>query len=168
MPVIMVAVDTSHPQDDRQPSLQRVTAQLLSLSTEFRLVCVSVIRAGPLVEGGSDGESASALHLEHLVRLRHWVEPLRLPAQQLSLHVIESASPASTILDFARRNHVDLIVLGAPGPDQRALAWWRSVASSVTANAHCSVHVVRVPEGRGSATQEPEEPGSAKASRQSG
>jgi hypothetical protein len=27
-----------------------------------------------------------------------------------------------------------------------ALAWWRSVASGVTANAHCSVHVVRVAE----------------------
>jgi hypothetical protein len=26
-----------------------------------------------------------------------------------------------------------------------ALAWWRSVASTVTANAPCSVHVVRVP-----------------------
>jgi hypothetical protein len=38
---------------------------------------------------------------------------------------------------------VDLIVIGAPGPDQQALAWWRSVASGVTAGAHCSVHVVR-------------------------
>ena len=45
-PVIMVAVDTTHPEDERQPFLQRVTAQLLSLSAEFRLVCVSVIRAG--------------------------------------------------------------------------------------------------------------------------
>ena len=40
---------------------------------------------------------------------------------------------------------VDLM-LGAPGATQRALAWWRSVASSVTANAPCSVHVVRIPE----------------------
>ena len=39
-------------------------------------------------------------------------------------------------------------VLGAPGASERALAWWRSVASNVTANAHCSVHVVRVPERR--------------------
>ena len=40
---------------------------------------------------------------------------------------------------------VDLIVLGAPHPAQLGLAWWRSVASRVTANAHCSVYVVRVP-----------------------
>jgi serine/threonine protein kinase len=159
VPVIMVAVDTTHPLDDRQPSLQRVTAQLLSLSTEFRLICLSVIRAGPLVEGESQEQSASSLHLEHLVRLRSWVEPLRLPAQQLSLHVIESLNPASTLVDFARRNHVDLIVLGAPGPDQRALAWWRSVASGVTANAHCSVHVVRVPERNQADTAESAGPG---------
>ena len=38
----------------------------------------------------------------------------------------------------------NLIVLGAPGPAQKKLAWWRSVASTVTANAPCSVHVVRV------------------------
>ena len=139
-PVILVAVDTTRPEDERQPFLRRVTEQMLSLSAEFRLVCVSVIRAGPGHEEGPSGA-----YLEHLVRLRHWVEPLRLPAQRLSLHVIESANPAGALLDYARSNHVDLIVLGAPGPSQHAMAWWRSVASTVTANATCSVHVVRVP-----------------------
>jgi nucleotide-binding universal stress UspA family protein len=137
----MVAVDTRHPEDERQPVLRRVTAQMLSLSAEFRLVCVSVIRAGP----GVQEEVSSGTYLEHLVRLRHWVEPLRLPVHRLSLHVIESATPARALLDYARSNHVDLIVLGAPGPSQHTMAWWRSVASSVTANATCSVHVVRVP-----------------------
>jgi nucleotide-binding universal stress UspA family protein len=59
---------------------------------------------------------------------------------------VAAANATGTLLDLARANHVDLIVLGAPGPTQRALAWWRSVASSVTANAPCSVYVVRVPE----------------------
>ena len=141
-PIIMVAVDTTHPEDERQPALQRTTAQVLSLSSEFRLICVSVIRSAPVA---SDAASASSLYLGHLVRLRHWVEPLRLPARRLSLHVIESANPEDTLLEFARRNNVDLIVLGAPHPAQLGLAWWRSVASGVTANARCSVHVVRVP-----------------------
>ena len=60
--------------------------------------------------------------------------------------MIESADPAETLLDLARTNNVDLIVIGAPGPSTLSLAWWRSVASTVTANAACSVHVVRVPE----------------------
>ena len=145
-PIIMVAVDTGHPDDERQPALQRATAQILSLSSEFRLICVSVIGVAVTAETSIDGETASGIYLDHLARLRHWVEPLGLPPRRLSLHVIESANPESALLDFARNNHVDLIVLGAPNPSQLGLAWWRSVASRVTANAGCSVHVVRVPE----------------------
>ena len=145
-PIVMVAVDTSNPDDPRHPALQRTTSRVLSLSNEFRLVCVSAIRAPNLVEGAGGTATASGLHLEHLVRLRHWVEPLGLPPTRLSLHVIESANAADTLLDFAQRNNVNLIVLGAPGPKEQALAWWRSVASTVTAKAHCSVHVVRIPE----------------------
>jgi nucleotide-binding universal stress UspA family protein len=145
-PVILAAVDTTHPDDERHPALRRVIAQVLTLSTEFRLICVSVIRGGPGAESQSNGNAMASPQVDHLVRLRHWVEPLHLPPQRLSLHVLEAASPAGALVDFASQNHVDLIVLGAPGPDQQALAWWRSVASGVTANAHCSVHVVRVPE----------------------
>jgi nucleotide-binding universal stress UspA family protein len=143
-PVIMVAVDTTHPDDARQPALQRATARVLSLSPEFRLICVSVIRGGPGTESSEDGTSNA--HLDHRLLLQHWVEPLRLPARRLSLHVIESPRPEGALLEFARRNNVDLILIGAPSPSQHALAWWRSVASGVTAGAHCSVYAVRTPE----------------------
>lgn len=145
-PVIMVAVDTEHPDDERHPSLQRTTQELVALHPEFRLMCVSVVKAAPIAEGPSDIDTASGRHLEHKARLRYWAEPLKLPRSRISLHVIEAINAADTLLDLAKANHVDLIVLGAPGPSQRALAWWRSVASSVTANAPCSVYVVRVPE----------------------
>jgi nucleotide-binding universal stress UspA family protein len=144
-PVILVAVDTLHPEDERHPGLQAAVRRMLSIPEEFRLICVSVIPAGPGAESRAAGEGAATPYHEHLVRLRHWVEPLRLPASRLSLHVIESASASDTLLEFAQRNNVDLIVLGAPQPKQLRLAWWRSVASAVTANARCSVHVVRVP-----------------------
>jgi eukaryotic-like serine/threonine-protein kinase len=144
-PIIVVAVDTSHPDDERQAAMQRVTEQILSLSKEFRLICVSVIDAAPVTDGASLEESASGIHLEHLIRLRHWVEPLRMPPQRLSLHVIQAPKPANALIDFARQNNVDLIVLGVPGPDQPDQSWWQSVASSVSANAPCSVHVVRYP-----------------------
>ena len=147
-PIVMVAVDTAHPDDERQPALKQVTSQILSLSTEFRLVCVTVVASPRIMDGAGPGQSASGVHLEHLVRLRHWVEPLQVPAQRLSLHAIESSKPAEALVEFARANNVDLIVLGAPGPAQPGRTWWHSVASTVTANAHCSVHVVRVAERR--------------------
>ena len=139
-PVIMVAVDTMHAEDERQPAIHRATRQVLSLSREFRLVCVSVVPA-PV-----QGAESSSVHVEHLGRLRDWTAPLGLPAQRLSLHVIVAGDPAGALVAFAQRNHVDLIVLGAPRPKQQPLAWMRSVASGVTASAHCSVHVVRVAE----------------------
>ena len=148
VPVIMVAVDSEHPDDERHPALQAATRQLLSLYPELRLMCISVVKAAPLGEGPDALDTRTGRHLEHKMRLRHWVEPLGFPPSRVSLHVIEGANAGGTLLDLARANHVDLIVLGAPGASERALAWWRSVASNVTANAHCSVHVVRVPERR--------------------
>lgn len=140
-PIIMVAIDTSHPDDPRHRALQWTTRQMASLNIDFRMICVSVIHRAL-----ESGQSLSAAQLEHKARLHHWVAPLRLPTHRLSLHVIEDDDAAGTLLEFARRNHVDLIVLGAPGAHEVTLGWWRSVASSVTANAACSVHVVRIPE----------------------
>ena len=141
-PVVMVAVDTMHPDDARQPELQRTTRRLLSLSREFRLICVAVVSApGP---GEPSGGRADP-QVEHRIRLRHWIRPLEVAAERVSLHVLEAMDPSAALVEFARRNNVDEIVLGAPAPDERALAWWRSVASSVTANAPCTVHVVRLP-----------------------
>jgi nucleotide-binding universal stress UspA family protein len=152
-PVILVAVDTEHPDDERHPALRRATQALVAMNAEFRLMFVSAIEAAALGEGARLEDTASGKHLDHRNRLRMWVAPLKLPASRTSLHVVESANPAETLLDLARANHVDLIVLGAPGPSDRALAWWRSVASTVTANAPCSVHVVRTPERAESAAE---------------
>lgn len=138
--VVMVAVDTMHPDDPRQPELQRATRLMLSIAGEYRLICVSVIPGGP---GLNVGQAVIDSVREHRIRLRHWVDPLKVPPERISLHVIEAADPAGALLEFARANHVDLIVLGAPAPHEMAFAWWRSVASTVTANADCTVHVVR-------------------------
>jgi len=143
-PVVMVAVDTTHPEDPRHDAIRNATERVLSLSADFRLICVSVVHGERV--GGQPG--APGIHLEHLVRLRQWVAPLALPAGRVSLHVMEALNATATILEFSRNNHVDLIVVGAPGPEQQTLAWWRSAASGVTANAACSVLVVRNPTDR--------------------
>lgn len=142
-PIILVAIDTAHLDDERHAAMQRATAQILSLSGEFRLICVSVVPPSPMLSGDA-AASPSALQLEHRIRLRHWADPLSMPAQRLSLHVLESSKPASALVEFARFNHVDLIVVGAPGQSEDR-RWSDSVASGVTANAPCSVHVVRIP-----------------------
>jgi nucleotide-binding universal stress UspA family protein len=128
-PTVLVAVDTAHMDDERHPALHAAIFQILARSPEFRLIALAVIE--PLEDS-----------LEHLVRLREWAAPLHLPTHRLSLHAIASGAPGNLIVDFARHNSVDLVVLGAPFEGGRV--WSQSVASTVTANARCSVHVVRV------------------------
>jgi nucleotide-binding universal stress UspA family protein len=145
-PVILVAVDTEHVDDERHTALQQAAQTLVASNADYRLMVVSAIAAAPLGEGERLEDTASGKHLDHRNRLRQWAAPLKLAPARTSLHVVESGDPAQTILDMAGANHVDLIVIGAPAPDRRTFAWWRSVASEVTADARCSVHVVRVPE----------------------
>lgn len=139
-PVIMVAVDTMHPDDPRHDAIRRAAARFMAASSDFRLVCVAVVHGEPIAVPAHQ----RGIHHEHLVRLQHWVHPLNVAAGRLSLHVIESLHPSAALLDFARGNNIDLLVIGAPGAQEQPLAWWRSVASSVSANAPCSVHVVRL------------------------
>lgn len=136
-PVILVAVDTRHPDDPRHAALLRNVRLMLAAGPEYRLILVSVI---PPDQSGTD-----SAQLEHRVRLKHWAEPLQLSTERMTLHVLEDDDPAHALLGFAKRNLVDLIALGAPDPEEAPLAWWRSIASSVTSHAHCSVHVVRLP-----------------------
>ncbi len=145
-PVILAAVDTEHPDDPRHPALQAATRRLVAQHPDSRLICLSVIGAAPLGEGTALAHTASGKHLEHVARLSRWAAPIGQAAARRSLHAIESADPAGTLLELARANHVDVIVLGAPSPGEARLAWWRSVASRVTASAACSVYVVRVTE----------------------
>jgi len=160
-PVIMVAVDTSHPDDARHGSIRWTTRQVVSISSDYRVIFVSVVAAPAVREEAARSDTSSARHMRHLAMLRQWIEPLGLPAHRASLHVLESADPAGTLLTLARQNHVDLIVLGAPAPDPMRIAWWRSVASAVTAGAHCSVHVVRAPQREAAAARGERVTGSA-------
>ena len=160
-PVVMVAVDTSHPEDERHASIRWTARQVVSLSDDYRVMFVSVVAAPALRDEVALTDTSSARHVRHLAMLRQWIEPLQLPAHRASLHVVEAADPAGMILTLARQNNVDLIVLGAPAPDAMRIAWWRSVASAVTAAAHCSVHVVRVPQRAGAVEPEATVTGSA-------
>jgi nucleotide-binding universal stress UspA family protein len=128
-PIVLVAVDTVHLDDERHTAIRAALTQVLQHSAEYRLLCLTVIPP-----------FASAQ--EHLVRLRHWAEPLRLPVQRLSLHAVEGDAPAEAIVKLAKHNSADVIVVGAPAEGARA--WSQSVASTVTARAECSVHVIRV------------------------
>jgi nucleotide-binding universal stress UspA family protein len=81
-------------------------------------------------------------HVQRLVGLKDWARPMKLEEGRVTFHVLEAIDPAETILDYARVNNVDHIVMGA-----RANSTMRkilgSVSGRVAAEAPCSVTVVR-------------------------
>jgi len=88
-------------------------AQLLSTLPSARLACLNVLRLGRITIDRTLDEQGNNKHIDRLVALRHWAQPLELDESRLTVHVLEAVDPAAAILEFTRVNHVDHIVIGA-------------------------------------------------------
>jgi len=145
-PIVLAAVATTHTNETEFRALRQAVRRLLTMDPQARLACVTVIR--PSVEvGASIEDQHAATHIKHLVLLRHWAEPLQLPPGKTSFHVLESGDAAGALLEYARANQVDHIVIGAPATDRSLKGLLATVSTSVAANAPCTVTVVRSHEG---------------------
>ena len=142
-PIVVAAVDTVHIDDELQRTLHATVLRIMAHAPSARLACVAVLEDAPLLDGTKVSESASGQHLEHLVRLRHWAEPMRLPPERLSLHVLEGAAPAKVLVEYARANHASLILIGAANYSEPRLGLGRSITTQVAEEAPCSVYIVR-------------------------
>jgi nucleotide-binding universal stress UspA family protein len=103
-----------------------------------------VLKLGRITIDRTLDEEGHNKHIDRLVRLQHWAQPLRLDENRLSAHVLEAVDPAAAILEFAAANHVDHIVIGAR-QNSFARALLGSVSAKVAAEAPCTVTVVRPP-----------------------
>ncbi len=143
--IVLVAIATTRASDGADPSFEAMregVKHLVAGEEHARLACVTVVRREPEL-GGSDDETAARRRLQHSVLLRDWAEPLRLPPGRVSLHVLESNDPAEAILQYARVNHVDHIVIGAPPRTMTGLALPSAVSVKVAIGAACTVTLVR-------------------------
>jgi nucleotide-binding universal stress UspA family protein len=141
-PIVLVAIATTRASEAAFDSLREGVRHLVAGEPDARLACVAVVKRTPEL-GGSDEETAARTRLQHTVLLRDWAEPLRLPAGRVSLHVLESNDPAEAILQYARVNQVDHIVIGAPPRTVPALALPGTVSVKVAMEASCTVTLVR-------------------------
>ncbi len=139
--IVLAAVATQHRNEQRFQVLREVVKRLLVSDPDRRLTCVTVIPVASELAGGREEEAGTARRIRHLVRLRNWAEPLGLPPERLSYHVIESGDPAGALLEYARVNQVDHLVIGAPPADVPMKGTF--VSTRVAAEAPCSVTVVR-------------------------
>jgi eukaryotic-like serine/threonine-protein kinase len=160
-PIVAVALEIAEETDALNGAL-RVTAQrILATLPSARLACINVLKLGRITLDKTLDEEGNNKHIDRLVALRHWAQPLKLDESRLSVHVLEAVDPASAILEFAKANHVDHIVIGAR-QNSLARALLGSVSAKVAAEAACTVTVVRPPrlaalQGQSSANEKTEE-----------
>jgi serine/threonine protein kinase len=143
-PIVVVAMDMTEADEALQDALRVTARQVLATLPSARLACVNVLKLNRLTVDRTLDEEGRNKHIDRMVALKHWAQPLKLEEGRLTVHVLEAFDPADAILEFARLNHVDHIVLGA-----RQNSFTRSllggVSSEVAGQAPCTVTVVRPP-----------------------
>jgi len=141
-PIIAVAVDVVEGADEVNEALRNAAAGILSTRPSARLACLNVLKHGRITLDQTLDEAGHNKQIDRLVALKHWAEPLKLENERLTAHVLEAVDPAAAILEFAKANRVDHILVGAR---QQSLLreLLGSVSSKVVAEAQCTVTVVR-------------------------
>ncbi len=146
-PIIMVAIGikTATPELDRK--LLATVRRILLIEPGARLAVVSIMKVSRIAIEPLLDEHGNSLHVQQLVAIKHWARPLQqelgLGEHRLTFHVLEAPDTAQAIVDFANKNQVDHIVMGARG-NSALRRYLGSVSAQVVAEAECSVTVVRV------------------------
>jgi eukaryotic-like serine/threonine-protein kinase len=141
-PIIVVAVDTKSINGPLGIALRDKLASTLAATPQARVVAMTILRDSDVATDASSQAVTGNRHVARLVALKQWVKPLGLRDQAISFHVPEAANPAEAILDYARANHVDHIIMGARA-ESAIRTILGSVSAQVAAHAPCSVTVVR-------------------------
>ncbi len=146
-PIVLVAIATHHRNEAQHEALREAARRVMGARPGVRIACVTVIRPVSELGGSSDEDTAARQRVQQVVALRHWAEPLQLASSRVSYHVLEG-DPAAALLEYARANQVDQIVVGAPPPDLPLGGVLRTVATRVALEAPCTVTLVRPPAHR--------------------
>ncbi len=146
-PIIVAAVDIDNATPELLERLRETVQRIVLTEPGARLACVSVMKTARIGMDERVDEAGQSVHVRQLVGLRHWARPisrqLQLDEGRLTFHVLEAPDAAAALLDFAERNQVDHIVMGARG-NSALRRYLGSVSSQVVAQAGCTVTVVRV------------------------
>jgi len=148
-PILAVAVDITEGSAALNDELRVTAGRILATLPSARLACLNVLKLGRITLDKALDEHGNSKHIDRLVALRHWAEPLKLESQRLTMHVLEAVDPASAILEFAQANHINHILIGArQNSVLRKLLG--SVSARVAAEASCTVTIVRGTQVEGS------------------
>lgn len=139
-PIILVAVDLGPGLDEIQQALLDAAVSALANMPGARLACLNVMQTSLIAIDENVDAAGENVHVQRIARLRRWAEPLQLPRNKITYHLLEAHSIAGGIIDFARSNAVDHLIIGAPavgGPP------FSRITAQITSEVPCSVTVLR-------------------------
>lgn len=149
-PILLAAVDVAGATPALLEAVRHTVQRLLQTEPGARLACLAVMKTHRIATDELLEPDGSSKHVNLLVKLKHWAHPLQralepqreLQAGRITYHVLEAPDAASAIVEYARKNHVDHVVMGArsSGGLRRYLG---SVSAEVVAQCDCTVTVVR-------------------------
>jgi nucleotide-binding universal stress UspA family protein len=140
-PIVVAAVDL----DGDAPladALRDAARRVLVTDPSARLACVHVLKTAHLTIDTWEDAQGRNLHLQRMIELKHWARTLPINPTRITYHVLEGSDPGAALVEYARNNHIDHLLLGARGatPLRRYLG---STSTHVVAQAPCTVTVVR-------------------------
>lgn len=138
MKSILVAHDGSDAAD-------KALFEAASIAEKFgaNLIVISVVPNLCFTEIGTDCETVMNLYRAEVSGVMEGVRDLLKEKGIDAQTVILEGSPADVIVDYARDNTLDMIVVGSTGKDATQRTFLGSVSSKVAMNAPCSVLIVR-------------------------
>jgi nucleotide-binding universal stress UspA family protein len=151
-PIVVAAVDLAG--DAALADAVRASAgRILATDPSARLACVNVLKIARLAIDPWEDEQGRNRHLQRMIELKHWARSLPVDPARLTYHVLEATDPGAALVDYARNNNIDHLVLGARGTSglRRHLG---STSAQVVAQAPCTVTVVRTGRASGAAAAE--------------
>jgi len=141
--IIMAAVDLDESYAPLAAALVGTVERLAAGEPGARVACVNVLKLARLRLDQTEDAEGHNLHLLRLSELTHWGAPLSRLPNRVTYHVIEAVDPAAALIEFARRNNVRHLVMGAR-TSSALRRYLGSVSAKVVAEAPCSVTIVRV------------------------
>ena len=122
-PIVVVAIDLAEDAEPLHEALRVTAGQVLATLPAARLACLNILKLNRLSVDRTLDEEGRNKHIDRMVALQHWAQPLKLDASRLTVHVLEAFDPADALLEFADVNHVDHIVIGAGRIHSPARSW---------------------------------------------
>jgi nucleotide-binding universal stress UspA family protein len=141
-PIVAVAVDTAEGSPALNEALRVTAERIMKTLPSARLACINVLKLGRITIDRTLDEHGHNKHIDRMVQLKHWAQPLKLDEGRLTVHVLEAVDPAAAILEFAQANQVDHVIIGAR-QDSIRRTLLGSVSVKVASEATCTVTVVR-------------------------